>query len=183
MDLSWAAQPVNAVLALGDWGERRLELVSPRMVTPAEAAQALRAATPEAWFPGARSPQGALAGLWLYFGGFEEAHELAQNLETAEGYYWHAMVHRLEPDAGNSGYWFGRVGRHQIFPALLEEAMKISARNPECGFAPGNSWSPGHFTAFCAAARNRPESSAEHAAREVLSAEWKLLFAWCGMRR
>ena len=79
-------------------------MVSPRVVAPAEAAQALRAATPATWFPGARSQRGALAGLWLYFGGFEEAHELAQNLSTTEGCYWHALLHRMEPDAWNSGY-------------------------------------------------------------------------------
>ncbi len=183
MDLSWATERVRAVLELRDSGERRLELVSPRVVTPAEAATALRAAEPALWFPGARAPQGALAGLWMYFGAFEEAHEIAQDLETAEGCYWHAMVHRMEPDAWNSGYWFGRVGRHEIFPALLEEATRIAALDPECGFTPGKIWSPEQFTAFCEVARGRPSSRAGHLAGAVHSAEWRLLFTWCGMRR
>jgi hypothetical protein len=183
MDLSWVAEPVAALLALRESGERRMELVSPRRVTPPEALQALRAAAPESWFPEARSPQAALAGLWLYFGAFDEAHELAQNLDTAEGSYWHALVHRLEPDAGNSGYWFRRVGQHPIFPALLEAASPIVSAHPDCGFAPGVRWSPERFTAFCESARGQAGSAAELVAQEIQSAEWRLLFAWCGMRR
>jgi hypothetical protein len=183
MDLSWATEQVAALLELRDSGERRMELVSPRRVTPPEAAEALRAAAPELWFPGARSPVGALAGLWLYFGAFEEAHGLVQNLGTDEGSYWHAIVHRLEPDASNSGYWFRRVGRHEVFPALLEKAVRIVAAHPECGFAPGFKWSPERFAVFCEAARGRPGSGAELAAQEIQSVEWRLLFAWCGMRR
>jgi hypothetical protein len=182
MDLSWATEEVVALLNLGGAGERRLELVSPRRITPPEASRALRAATPALWFPGGRSPEGALAGLWLYFGAFEEAHELAQNQETPEGSYWHAIVHRLEPDAGNSGYWFRRVGRHAIFPQLHKAAERIAATDPPSGFDPGDSWNPERFTAFCEAARTRQDSHAEDVAREVQSAEWKLLFGWCGMR-
>ena len=182
MDLSWASKQVVASLGLRAAGERRLELVSPRVITPPEAAQTLHSCSPETWFPRARSPQAALAGLWLYFGAFDEAHALAQELESAEGSYWHALVHRLEPDAGNSGYWFRRVGRHPIFPALLHEAARLAAGSAECGFVPGDKWNPEHFTAFCESARSRPGSSDERLACDILSAEWRLLFSWCGMR-
>jgi hypothetical protein len=183
MDLSWATEPVTTLLGLKDSGQHRMELVSPRLVTPPEAAQALRAAAPALWFPEARSPQGAVAALWLYFGAFEEAHALVQDLETAEGSYWHAIVHRTEPDSSNSGYWFRRVGHHGIFPALRDEAARIVAAVPGCGFDPGPSWNPDRFTAFCEAARGQPGSGAETAAQEIQFAEWLLLFAWCGMRR
>lgn len=183
MDLSWVSGPVAALLGLKDPGQRRMELVSPRLVTPPEAARALRAAAPVLWFPEARSPQAALAALWLHFGAFEEAHALVQDLETAEGSYWHAIVHRMEPDAWNSGYWFRRAGHHGIFPALRDEAERIVATVPDCGFDPGTSWSPDRFTAFCEIARARPGSGAGPAAREIQFAEWLLLFSWCGMRR
>jgi hypothetical protein len=183
MDLGWATEQVAALLELRDAGERTLELVSPRQVTPPEAAEKLREASPAGWFPAARSPQGAFAGLWLYFGAFEEAHEIVQDLDTPEGSYWHALIHRMEPDAWNSGYWFRRVGHHAIFPALLEKAIGTVATHPDCGFVPGDRWSPERFTAFCAVAHGRPGSPAEHVAREIQSSEWRLLFAWCGMRR
>src|SRR5206468_11060049 len=69
-------------------------------------------------FPGARSPEGALAGMYLYFSCEPEAHKIAQDLETAEGNFWHGIVHRREPDASNASYWFRRVGKHAVFPAL-----------------------------------------------------------------
>ena len=43
------------------------------------------------------------AGLWLLHDFFEQAHEISQELETPEGSYWHALVHRREPDHGNPG--------------------------------------------------------------------------------
>src|ERR1041384_6128485 len=59
-------------------------------------------------------PEPARAGLYLYFGFWDEAHEVAQSIENQEGSYWHAIVHRQEPDAGNASYWFGQVGSHPI---------------------------------------------------------------------
>src|SRR4051794_6992325 len=61
-------------------------------------------------------PETARAGLYLRVGFWDEAHEIAQNIEDADGSYWHAIVHRQEPDAGNAGYWFRQVGQHAIFP-------------------------------------------------------------------
>lgn len=50
MDLSWATEEVAALLELKDSGERPMELVSPRLVTPPEAVQTLRAAVPALCF-------------------------------------------------------------------------------------------------------------------------------------
>ena len=60
-------------------------------------------------FPHARSPLGALAGLYLRAGAWHEAHNIAQDLDTPEGAYWHALVHRAEPDDWNANYWLRRV--------------------------------------------------------------------------
>ncbi len=50
-----------------------------------------------------------LAGLWTAADGFTEAHGLAQDLDGAEGAWWHAILHRREPDAANALYWYRRV--------------------------------------------------------------------------
>jgi len=46
------------------------------------------------------------AGLWLLADGWEEAHRLCQDVETAQGAAWHGVVHRLEGDYSNSKYWW-----------------------------------------------------------------------------
>jgi hypothetical protein len=57
-----------------------------------------------------------LAGLWLKYDFLDEAHTICQSIDTPEGSFWHAIVHRREGDFGNSNYWWRRVGNH---PALI----------------------------------------------------------------
>ena len=104
-------------------------------------------------------------GLFNYFGLWNEAHELAQNIETADGSYWHGIVHRQEPDAGNAGYWFRRVGAHPIFPALRARAVEI-------GYPAGAQWDPIAFIEYC-------ERQPGQIARDMERAEWELLFDHC----
>ena len=48
----------------------------------------------------------ALAGAW------EEAHEIVQADETDPTACWiHAVLHKIEGDAGNARYWYRRAGR------------------------------------------------------------------------
>src|ERR1700686_5262491 len=54
------------------------------------------------WFPQARAGDAALAGLYLYFSCGDETHEIAQSIASSDGSYWHAIVHRQEPDASNA---------------------------------------------------------------------------------
>lgn len=44
-------------------------------------------------------------------GNWEEAHTLAQQVETPDGYWLHAYLHRKEGDLGNAGYWYQRAGK------------------------------------------------------------------------
>jgi len=59
------------------------------------------------------------SGLLLLWDFLDESHHLSQTMEGTgsprTGDYWHGIMHRREPDAGNASYWFRRVGRH---PAL-----------------------------------------------------------------
>ncbi len=121
----------------------------------------------------------AFAGALLFAGDWESAHSVAQDIDTADGSYWHAIVHRQEPDAGNAGYWFRQVGKHPLFPALREEAAAILQRYPGAAFHLGNTWIPGEFIDFCELARQQPGSENERAAIEIQHAEWRLLFDWC----
>ena len=121
-------------------------------------------------------PESALAGLYLYFSYWDEAHEIAQKISTQEGSFWHAIVHRQEPDAGNAGYWFRQVGAHAIFPALRERAAAI-------GVDFGARWNAAAFIDYCEGARQEPGGDRERCAMEVQRAEWELLFDDCAGER
>jgi len=122
------------------------------------------------------APPILLAGLYLYFSFWDEAHEIAQDIATPEGSYWHAIVHRQEPDAGNSRYWFHQTGAHPIFPELRAQAAAI-------GVDFGPRWNPSSFIDYCEQARQSPGSDSERRALEIQRAEWQLLFDYCNSLR
>lgn len=124
-------------------------------------------------------PASAYAGLLLFLGDWEGAHNTAQSIDTIDGSYWHAIVHRQEPDAGNAGYWFRQVGTHLIFPALRDDVAEILKRYPDVNFKLQAAWNPSTFIDFCEAALEKPGSSLERAAIEIQHVEWNHLFQWC----
>lgn len=124
-----------------------------------------------------------MAGLWLYFSCIEEAHELAQGDSSAEGSFWHGILHRQEPDAGNAAYWFRRVGEHPVFTPIAKEAAEIVSRHPDAEFRTGARWDPYGFILLCERARKQPNSPSETVALEIQRAEWQLLFDYCARPR
>jgi hypothetical protein len=50
----------------------------------------------------------ALGALWLWHDFLDQAHQIAQQNESAEGSWLHAIVHRREGDFSNSKYWYAR---------------------------------------------------------------------------
>lgn len=157
---------ISSLLMLDGNGERLMPLV--RAVPSVPTAQAQIAALSIG--PATR------AGLYFYFGFWNDAHETAQDIQTSEGSYWHALVHRQEPDAFNSGYWFRQTGVHPIFPELRDQAALL-------GFDCGTRWDPQAFIEFCEQARQRPGSGEEICALQVQRAEWQLLFDYCASRK
>ena len=124
-------------------------------------------------------PSTVHAGLLLFHGDWEGAHNVAQGIDTADGSYWHAIVHRQEPDAGNAAYWFRQVGSHPIFASLREDAAEILKRYPRVNFKLPAVWNPGAFIDLCELAIAQPGSELEQTAMEIQHAEWTRLFEWC----
>ena len=172
---------VAEILALAGNGTRLMPLAEGGCCSDA-ARRRIRSSKPENLFASARAPRSALAGLYLYFSCRDEAHEIAQADTTVEGSYWHAIVHRQEPDAGNSSYWFQRVGKHLVFPALLERAQAIEAAHTGINLKLSGTWDPIGYIEICERARRQPDSELEHAALEIQRAEWQLLFDYCARR-
>ncbi len=110
-----------------------------------------------------------LAGLWLYHDFLDESHTLSQDIDTPTGSYWHAILHRREPDASNAAYWFRRVGNHPVFGLLAEEAQALGLR------LTSGRWDPFVFIELCEKHR-KSGTPEEDTLRRVQRREWELLF-------
>ena len=63
-----------------------------------------------------------LQALWQdAHGDWQSAHELAQEIETPDGAWVHAYLHRKEGDEFNANYWYRRAGRPVGRAGLGEE--------------------------------------------------------------
>ncbi len=80
------------------------------------------------------------AGLLLLHDYLDDSHQLSQRNEgsgrprTAD--YWHGIMHRREPDAGNAAYWFRRVGSHPILQEI-GDSLETWIRQLQLGPAVG----------------------------------------------
>jgi hypothetical protein len=132
-------------------------------------------------FPQARDAQAALAGVLLLYGHWERSHEIAQEMNTREGSYWHGIAHRIEPDSANAGYWLRRVGEHAIFPALYKDVEALLAAS-KTNWRLKDAWEPSLFIAWCDEARGLPGSEKHWIASQIQRVECERLFAWCAMK-
>jgi hypothetical protein len=146
-----------------------------------EAVNLLRQAQPQELFPKSRNAAAAVSGLFLRLGCWTECHELAQQDDSREGSYWHAIAHRIEPDTGNSNYWFRRVGEHPVYAPLYEHASEILAQKKAVGWTLKRTWQPELFNDWCDEARREPRNETERVALAIQNVEWELLFSWCAL--
>lgn len=142
------------------------------LVASATPSAELKRAFSASLFADSAHPNGALAGLWLYFDCFDESHRVSQEDSSLEGSFWHGIAHRREPDYGNAGYWFRRVGSHPIFPLIVARA----------GTGLGAKWDPLKFVDFCEEAAVKG-GEPEAWALTVQRAEWEILFDYCARKR
>jgi hypothetical protein len=122
------------------------------------------------------------AGLWLLHDFLDESHTISQEIETPTGSYWHAILHRREPDYSNSKYWFRRVGRHPIFPEMNAAARRLAQDGPvdQAGAFLANQaeWDPFRFVDLCEACV-AGRAACAGLCRRIQQLEWELLFSYC----
>jgi hypothetical protein len=127
------------------------------------------------------------SALFLYFSDLDASHTISQGIPTTTGSYWHAIMHRQEPDFSNSKYWFRRVGGHEVFPRL--RAVTLEALQTRTGESVADrlreqiqgraQWDPFWFVDQCEAASHGGGADLEQWLRKVQRLEWQLLFDYC----
>ena len=125
------------------------------------------------------------AGLLLMHDELDRCHNFSQSLEGQgthhTGDYWHAIMHRREPDYGNAKYWFRRVGEHPLFPELADRAKRILSecsdpRAPEwMERLTRDGWNAMAFVDCCEENDSQPDSHLGLALRRIQWIEMVLL--------
>ncbi len=127
--------------------------------------------------------EGCRSALWLYHDFLVTSHTISQQITTPTGSYWHGIMHRREPDYPNGKHWFGRVGDHDIYPELRDEAATIASGTDnlpdEAAYLMSqSSWDPFAFIDLCEGA-NVGGVPAGDLCRGIQQREWELLFDYC----
>lgn len=104
--------------------------------------------------------QCCLSALWLLYDFLDESHTISQAVATAEGSFWHGIMHRREGDFSNAKYWFRKVGAHPVYAEIAD------------------GWDPYEFVDACQAAI-RDGGEAVDRCRQLQQVEWERLFDFC----
>jgi hypothetical protein len=126
------------------------------------------------------------AGLFQWHDFLDESHELSQSIEgqgeNQLGDYWHAIMHRREPDYSNAKYWFRRIGNQPIYRdlRLYADGVLASCRAADAQLwrerlQPSAKWDPFAFVDMCEHCAQDETSDLALAARRIQYAEMSML--------
>ena len=61
-------------------------------------------------------------------GDWHEAHEIAQDIHTPMGSWIHALLHLIEGDIGNAGYWYAKARKPAASRADIDREWQTIAQ-------------------------------------------------------
>jgi hypothetical protein len=123
-----------------------------------------------------------LAGLWLWHDFLPESHHLSQQLATASGSYWHAIMHRREGDFSNSKYWLARCQNHPIHTTLsirADDVIRPYPADKSIFRLTSSGWNPSAFVDLVERVHDTPADPRYGLAVAIQQLEWRLLFDHC----
>ena len=150
-----------------------------KVQTAADLNRQLDEALPQAGLTATRAEM-VRATVLLWHDHFDAAHAIAQNIETPDGSYVHAILHRREPDYGNAKYWFRRVGVHPCYDELAKHTSAMLKAKGEAELErrllPRGQWDAFAFVDACEAAASEPPDPAwAGLLREIQRMEFEIL--------
>ena len=189
LDLTRCSSTTRDILNSADDGERLMPL-APAGPLAGEGLDRLRAASAEELLGGPIASREfadcVRSALFLYFSAIDESHTISQSISSATGSFLHGIMHRQEPDFPNSKYWFRRVGRHELFPALREAALD---RLRSAGGPPAErlaavaenraEWDPFWLVDQCESVVQGRDAELEQPLMEMQRVEWRLVLEYC----
>ena len=83
------------------------------------------------------------SALFLYYSALDDSHRVSQEINTPTGSF---LQCHAQAGAGysNAKYWFRRVGRHELFPTLRQESLRLPLQSPSLASAirDNPAWAP-----------------------------------------
>ncbi len=104
-----------------------------------------------------------------------EGHEIVQDYPELEASWWHAFMHRMEGDYGNSAYWYRRVGEPAEYNDFFEEVKKLDLDAQVSSVQDFSKWDPFEFNGLI----NNCRSSSEESLKKVHELEFSFLLELC----